>query len=464
MGVILFGSLAFVAAHAQDAKGERRSFTLGEAVTFAMKNYPAVRAALAQRAQAQGEVSLARTEYLPRLNALWQSNRATRNNISGLLLPQSVIPPITGPVLPVANGQSVWGSATGVLFSWQPFDFGYRRAVVRAAQSSRDRADAESALTQLDVAAASAEAFLGLVAAQQRVAASQADVQRREVFAKSVHVLTTNELRPGVDASRADAELARARIQRIQSEQALAVAQATFAQALGLAGSIPQIEAGGLLATAPSGLSATPEITHHPLLAADQASVDQARSRVRIQERAYVPRFDLQSAAFGRGSGANADGTVAGGANGLGIDRGNWAVGVTVSFPIFDFASIRAKKRIEAAGVERQQARYDQTLQVLTSESQKAQAALDAARQVAAETPMELEAARATETQARTRYQVGLATIVDVAEAQSLLVQAETQDSLARLDIWRGLLQVAVAKGDIEPFLAIVRQSTPGGH
>jgi outer membrane protein TolC len=429
-----------------------------------MKNYPAVRAARAQQAQAQGEVSLARTDYLPRLNALWQSNRATRNNIFGLLLPQPVIPSISGPVLPAANGQSVWGNATGMLFSWQPFDFGYRSAVVGAAQSSRDRATAETALTQLDVAATAAETFLGLVAAQQRVAAAQADVQRREVFAKSVHVLTTNELRPGVDASRADAELARARIQRIQSEQALAVAQATFAQSLGLAGSVPQIEAGGLFAEPPSDSVATPELAHHPLLAADQASIEQAKARVRIQERAYVPRFDLQSAAFGRGSGANPDGTVAGGANGLGLERGNWAVGLTVTFPIFDFASIRAKKRIEAAGIERQQAHYDQAVQALTTEVQKAQVALDAARQIAAETPMEVDAARATETQARARYQAGLATVVDVAEAQSLLVQAETQDILARLDIWRGLLQVAVAKGDIEPFLAIVRQSAPGGR
>lgn len=171
-------------------------------------------------------------------------------------------------------------------------------------------------------------------------------------------------------------------------------------QSLGLAGSVPQIEAGGLLAAAPSDSIATSELAHHPLLAADQASIDQAKARVRIQERAYIPRFDLQAAAFGRGSGANPDGTVAGGANGLGTERGNCAVGLTVTFPIFDFASMRAKK-IEAAGTERQQARYDQAVQVLTTEVQKAQAARDAARQVAAETPMELDAARATETQAR---------------------------------------------------------------
>ncbi len=70
------------------------------------------------------------TAYLPRLDSLWQSNRATANNIFGQVLPQSVIPAMSGPVLPSASGQSVWGSATGALFSWEPFDFGLRDATV----------------------------------------------------------------------------------------------------------------------------------------------------------------------------------------------------------------------------------------------------------------------------------------------------------------------------------------------
>jgi hypothetical protein len=42
----------------------------------------------------------------------------------------------------------------------------------------------------------------------------------------------------------------------------------------------------------------------------------------------------------------------------------------------------------------------------------------------------------------------------EVAEAQRLLTHAEIDDALARLGIWRGLLAVATAAGDIQPFLA----------
>ncbi len=57
-------------------------------------------------------------------------------------------------------------------------------------------------------------------------------------------------------------------------------------------------------------------------------------------------------------------------------------------------------------------------------------------------------------TQATARYQAGLGIIDDVAQAQRLLTQAEIDDALARLNVWRGLLGIATASGDIKPFVA----------
>ena len=41
---------------------------------------------------------------------------------------QTVIPNMSGPVLGTNDGRNVWGSAVGVLVSWEPFDFGRRHA------------------------------------------------------------------------------------------------------------------------------------------------------------------------------------------------------------------------------------------------------------------------------------------------------------------------------------------------
>jgi outer membrane protein len=80
------------------------------------------------------------------------------------------------------------------------------------------------------------------------------------------------------------------------------------------------------------------------------------------------------------------------------------------------------------------------------------------ARNIAANTPAEVAAARAATDQATARYQSGLGNIDEVAEAQRLLTQAEIDDALARLGVWRALLGVATAAGDIQPFLAEASQ------
>jgi outer membrane protein len=156
-------------------------------------------------------------------------------------------------------------------------------------------------------------------------------------------------------------------------------------------------------------------------------------------------------------------GNFLGGSTGLGPDRSNWAAGVTMTFPVFDFFTIRSRKAIEAANERAEAARYDQALQDLTGQQRQAQASLQGARHVGENTPVELEAARTTENQERARYQAGLATLVDVADAQSLLVQAETDNALARLAVWQNLAAVAASQGDLRPFLQFLHDKTQGG-
>src|SRR5919206_476458 len=89
--------------------------TLEQAVTQATRKYPAVQASLERVSAAAAGVSLARTSYLPRADFLGQVNRATHNNVFGMLLnqPLPVISPISGPVLRTNSLESVWGSGVG---------------------------------------------------------------------------------------------------------------------------------------------------------------------------------------------------------------------------------------------------------------------------------------------------------------------------------------------------------------
>ena len=188
--------------------------------------------------------------------------------------------------------------------------------------------------------------------------------------------------------------------------------------------------------------------------------MDEARTQEDVLGRTDRPRLYLQSSVFARGSGGGFDGQLDGGVDGLGLDRANWAAGVQVVFPnLFDFASLRARRAASAASTRAESARYDEALLIVTNEQRAAAAIVDAARAIAANTPVQLAAAQQSEAQARARYQAGLASIVEVADTQSLLAQAEYLNSTARIEVWRALLAEAVAHGDLTSFASLVRSS-----
>ena len=136
--------------------------------------------------------------------------------------------------------------------------------------------------------------------------------------------------------------------------------------------------------------------------------------------------------------------------------------GLTITFPnVFDFKALSAEKEIAKANERSQQALYDKAIQDLTGQVQAALARLKSAQLVAQQTPIELSAAQATETQSRARYQASLTTIVEVADAEGLLAQAQIDDAVARLNVWRGLFGVAYAQGNLQPFLNILRAAHP---
>jgi hypothetical protein len=78
-------------------------FTFAQAVRYALDRYPTVRAALEQINAATAGVTVAHRHTCRGLDSLWQSNRGTANNILGQILPRSVIPAMSGPVLPAAS-------------------------------------------------------------------------------------------------------------------------------------------------------------------------------------------------------------------------------------------------------------------------------------------------------------------------------------------------------------------------
>ena len=428
--------------------------SLSAVVSESEKNYPAVRVSQEELNASAARLAVARTAYMPRLDGLAQFNRGTRNNVFGPLLPQTVVPSMSGPVIGTNNGGSVWGSATGLLVTWQPFDFGLRHANVAAAAAARDKARANGQRTELEVVAGSADAYLTELASTSTRTAAAAAVQNWETLKTSIHALVAAQLRPGADESRVEAERAAAVNQLALSEEAVEASRATMLKFA------PQSGAGtpsaGRLQTEVPDLSAvdasfTP--SQNPTIVEQEATVKQNAAQLRATERSWVPQFNLEGSVYARGTGAETNGQRLSGANGLAPNVGNYVAGVNISFPFLDFVSIHARESEQAANLRSAKATEDLAVRTLQEQFSQALAGVKAAKTIAENTPVQAKAAQAALDQATARYKAGLAPIDDVAQTQRLLVQAQIDDSVARLNVWRAFLRLQFVRGDLHPFL-----------
>ena len=400
--LILALVLTLPAIHAQSV------MSLPETTEKALAYYPSVRVSNEELSAASAGIQLARTAFLPRADFISQVNRATRNNVFGLLLPQSVLPSISGPPNPVNSMTSVWGTAVGFLVSWEPFDFGLRQANVTAAEASRKRMGAAVERTCFEVAAIAADAYLTSLAAQQTFRAAEAQLERARTVEQIVGALTKAELRPGADLSRSRAEIAVAETQLVQAANAINSAKTALRQLTG----IDVVTAPGrLLVTMPDDPKDA-ALASSPIAMEQDAAVAVADAERKALDRAYFPHFNLQGATYARGTGAVPDGTTLGGANGLGPNIANWAVGMTVTFPAFDLPAIRARRQAADHRRAAESARYDQLMTDLNAKLRKASDDLASARRIAELTPRQLDAAQANEQQATARYKAFLGTLV----------------------------------------------------
>ena len=389
------GMIAVAAFAQQSGKPESIRLSLAQVVEKSLTNYPSIRVSQEQIGAAAAAIQLARTAYLPRVDAIAQFNRATRNNVFGLLLPQSTIPNISGPVIGSNNLGSAWGSAVGGLVTWEPFDFGLRHANVSVAEAARAQSEAALKRTQFDVAVAAADSYLTLVAARETVRAARAGVDRAQAVVKTITAQVEAQLRAGADQSRAEAEVAAARTQLIQAEQAVEVSRATLSQFTGADPSQISVVAGSLLKLPPEQAPDNLNTAANPLAVEQNAAVEQAQAQLHALRRTYFPKFYLQGAAYARGAGAEINGNRMGGLSGLAPNVQNYALGITVTFPILDLPGLRARQAAQNATIRSQTARAEQIATDLKAQWNRALATLNGARRVAANTPVQVSAAQA---------------------------------------------------------------------
>ncbi len=439
--------------------------TLTQAVDYALAHHPSVRAARAVESQDNAAVETARVGSLPQVDVVAEENRASVNQNPGAWVDipgfPGVVPAVEGP-MHNSFGLNSWNSGASLFVAEDVAGLLRQMALVDAALANREGAQFGLEAQQLAVAFAAADAFIAEVAALQTVRATRAGVERAQVFSTAVHGLVASGMRPGADASRADAELALAKNQEFRAEEAQAVTSAALTEALGVADRSIEPVTGGLLSMPPAVAAPESPVGWNPVLQQAAAGIKVARDRTRAVRLQYLPRVYIAGYLFGQGGGVGGGTITPGG--GLAPTVPNWAIALNVVVPLTGLLMTRTQLDAALAGERLAKAKYGETALQVESDLRRAQAVLNEARRIAGNTPIELAAARATWAQNNARYRAGLMTVLDVADAERLLTQAEVDNAVARANVWRAMLLVSRAAGDLEPFFNLYRQTAQRSH
>jgi outer membrane protein TolC len=438
---------------------------LRQAVNYALTHQPAISAQRALQEQAAASVEHSRAGYVQQLDASQSTNWAqAAHNPVGLYLPVPGFPATEGPRTSGSFGPGAWNSATSVFMSEDVVALIRQMSLVDSDLARLSQQSAAADEQALLVAFGAAQAFMNQVSATETVKAARAGVIRSQAFEIAVKGLVDSGLRPGADLARADAELALARNQEITAERDQRMAWATLAQALGAPDiSSVQVEGSDLLSQPPKAELPIAPSPVDPLVREALAAINSTQHLEQAAKLEYLPRVSLVAGVFGRGSGFGFGGSSISPGSGTLPNNFNLAAGMVLTVPLEQILTAHADVDLQHANEKYARAQYRQTALQLRTQFESAVAIFESAERVAANTPIELAAAHATQKQTTAQYQPGLASALDVATANSLLTQAEVDDALARINVWQALALVWRAAGDLNPFLAADQMAAKQG-
>jgi outer membrane protein len=416
----------------------------------AKENYPLIKAHRYEVEENRNQVAYARSAAIPELDAGFQMNYATYNNITGMAATGYFVP-ISGPPSASNSDQMVFGTVGGVVLNWDVLTFGQRRSAIESARSSLalEESELENEIFQHRIK--TARAYLDLVMTYELVNVYTKNLERAEDNVRIVRSLAASGLRPGVDTALFVSELSRARIELVNYEQ---LRETHAVQLSELLGSVDM----GPIAIDSSFFKVLPQFTgssahsSHPLLELSSNRLDLVRSERQSIRRSLNPKLSLWGTAYGRGSGVRHDGYTDSD-DGLSFSRYNYGAGLEISVPLLNFARVNHLVRATDSRIQVEQENLNLVELQLAKQEQLATVTLQNALEIARESPYSFAAADYAYRALMSRYNAGLVSYGDLIQAQYALVKAESDLKKTYIDAWKALLFRSAVSGDLDFFI-----------
>ncbi len=429
------------------------SLTIDTIVERALETYPGIEAARREVDAASARVGQARSGYWPRVSAVASYRR------------QDPVPEVTvpgGPTGPSGGGDQSQSIAIqpnnlydGHLQVRQTlYDFGKTASRIKQAKAGRTAAERRVGVRRTDLAFQAVQAFYATLLAEARLEVQRDQINqlektiavvRRQQKAGTATAFEVQSTRTRLSAARSQLTRFRSRRKRQEAELGRLLGSAPDARlSRRLSGTIePALAPADTSRIDPNSL-VEQALLQHPSVRVAQAQVEAARRNVRVANRSDTPTLAL-----------DAQGGVKNGYPGdLNEPRLNESIGISLNVPIFEgFATERQVEEAQAQ-VQAAEARLTDVRRQVSTRVEQAASDLRALLDRLSSTQLRVEQAQTAAELARTRYEAGTITNLELLETETALQEARLDRTEVRYQVVLGRYALQRATGTLLPLEA----------
>jgi len=412
-------------------------------------------AILIRRAQAN-EVH---NNWLPNLKLNYQADIGTSNNTTGPYFGFGIIPSSSGGVHNTSVTTATSDNLGIAALDWEVYNFGKYGAQNRVANSDVTVEQNQFAESKYDLRAFTIGNYLQLLRLQDFMGIQYRDIQRTQEILRSIMSLAKSGVRPGVDTSIAQAELSKARLNYIEVNNQYKQVQLQLSAVSGYPyqSIAPDTTVEMTLIGQPAAYLFTADTSNHPLINFYRSVYQNNLERENLVKKLYNPTISLEAAAWDRGSSVDAAGQYNNLSSGYGFQRGNYLVGVGISYNLFDLKRRQLKLRTQKASTDYAYKQLQEQQLLLNVSASQADVEMETALNRLKEIPNQLKAANDGYRQKLSLYRNGLTDIVELDAALNILYRAETDYMQAKYDYSNALFQKAITENQVNTILNLLK-------
>ena len=398
---------------------------------------------------ATSQPDIVKNQYKPQLQAAYQLNYGTYNNITGMVFPP-FITPISGPPATTNSYNGVFGSAAALLAKWDVATFGYEKSLLQQANTQVHLSRAKELVQQFRQEVQVSSAYLDWLLASRLINVYRNNVVRASALFDQSRVLAGNGLKPGTDTASLSSEFSKAKILLEQQEKLASTLFIQLQEAIGV-DTVFSASDTALLNKLPTA-SLTNGTNQHPELQVLQQEIENQKSGIDVLLGSKKPVLSLFGTGYARGSGVE-DANDIKIFQGLYFQRYNYGVGAQLSVPLFEGSRTKVKVQQQQQLVNAASEDYKLVQWQLQKETEKADTTLQRAINIVTLVQSQQQSSDFLFNAVMARYKAGLVSYADVVLAQQQLIQAEGDVEKAKWEVWKALLYKASVLGDLKLFI-----------